>query len=158
MPKASQRVPSRGRLFTEWLSERKFIVNRSFPLEATTIYSSFPRQLPRYTSTYPQLSELTTTMVAIVKNLTTVSLTYTTGVANLEFTLGLTEHLDDQGKKSICSCWASFASFAVSMTPVQKPGPSLGLARSVRAGLTPRPNIAMKWGMNPCPTWVHPTE
>ena len=46
-----------------------------------------------------RLSELTTTMVAIVKNLTTVSLTYTIGVTNLEFTLGLTEHLDDQGNK-----------------------------------------------------------
>lgn len=46
-----------------------------------------------------RLSELTTTMVCIVKNLTTVSLTYTIGVTNLEFTLGLTEHLDDQGNK-----------------------------------------------------------
>ena len=46
-----------------------------------------------------RLSELTTTMVAIVKNLTTVSLTYTIGVTNLEFTLGLTEHLDKQGNK-----------------------------------------------------------
>ena len=46
-----------------------------------------------------RLSELTTTMVCIVKNLTTVTLTYTIGVTNLEFTLGLTEHLDDQGNK-----------------------------------------------------------
>lgn len=46
-----------------------------------------------------RLSELTTTMVCIVKNLTTITLTYTIGVTNLEFTLGLTEHLDEHGNK-----------------------------------------------------------
>ena len=46
-----------------------------------------------------RLPELTNTMVCIVKNMATYSLTYTLGMTNLEFTLGLTEHVDDAGNK-----------------------------------------------------------
>lgn len=46
-----------------------------------------------------RLPELTTTMVCVLKDLTTVTLTYKIGVTNLEFTLGLTENLDAEGNK-----------------------------------------------------------
>ena len=46
-----------------------------------------------------RLSELTNTMVCIVKNMATVTLTYTIGVTNLEFTLGLTENVDKAGNR-----------------------------------------------------------
>ena len=39
-----------------------------------------------------RLPELTNTMVCVVKNLKTLTLTYTLGLTNLEFTLGLTEN------------------------------------------------------------------
>ena len=39
-----------------------------------------------------RLPELTNTMVCVVKSLKTVTLTYTLGLTNLEFTLGLTEN------------------------------------------------------------------
>lgn len=38
-------------------------------------------------------------MVCVLKDLTTVTLTYKIGVTNLEFTLGLTENLDAEGNK-----------------------------------------------------------
>ncbi len=46
-----------------------------------------------------RLPELTNTCVCVVKNLKTVSVIYTLGVTNLEFTLGLTENLDPAGKR-----------------------------------------------------------
>ena len=46
-----------------------------------------------------RLPELTTTMVCILKELSTVTIKYTLGVTNLEFTLGLTEHIDQNGDK-----------------------------------------------------------
>ena len=46
-----------------------------------------------------RLPELTNTMVCIVKGMMTLTFTYTIGVTNLEFTLGLSENLDTQGNK-----------------------------------------------------------
>ena len=42
-----------------------------------------------------RLPELTNTMVCVVKSLRTVTLTYTLGLTNLEFTLGLTENTNE---------------------------------------------------------------
>ena len=46
-----------------------------------------------------RLPELTNTMVCVLKDLHTVTLTYTIGVTNLAFTLGLTANIDSDGKK-----------------------------------------------------------
>ena len=46
-----------------------------------------------------RLPELTKSMICIVKKMNTVSITYTIGLTNLEFTLGLTENTDKTGKK-----------------------------------------------------------
>lgn len=46
-----------------------------------------------------RLTELTTNMVCVLKNMQTVTVTYKIGLTNLEFTLGLTENVDKQGNK-----------------------------------------------------------
>ena len=46
-----------------------------------------------------RLPELTSTMVCILKDMTTVTLMYKIGVTNLEFTLGVTENVDAKGNK-----------------------------------------------------------
>lgn len=46
-----------------------------------------------------RLPDLTTSMVCILKNMKTTTLVYKLGITNLEFTLGLTENRDLDGKK-----------------------------------------------------------
>lgn len=46
-----------------------------------------------------RLHELTNDMVCILKDMQTVTIIYKLSVTNLEFTLGLTENVDNQGKK-----------------------------------------------------------
>lgn len=46
-----------------------------------------------------RISELTNEMVCILKDMRTQSVIYKISVTNLEFTLGLTENIDKQGKK-----------------------------------------------------------
>ena len=45
------------------------------------------------------LPELTNSLVCVVKNMTTLTLTYKLGVTNLDFTIGLTENVDYNGNK-----------------------------------------------------------
>lgn len=46
-----------------------------------------------------RLPELTTSMVTVLKDLTTQTMVYKIGITNLEFTLGLTENLDSHGNR-----------------------------------------------------------
>lgn len=46
-----------------------------------------------------QLPQLTSDLVCVVKDMTTLTITYKLGLTNLEFTVGLTENIDPQGKK-----------------------------------------------------------
>lgn len=46
-----------------------------------------------------RLPELTNEMVCILKDMQTVTIVYKLSLTNLEFTLGLTEHLNNEGKK-----------------------------------------------------------
>lgn len=46
-----------------------------------------------------QLPRLTQEIVCVVKNMNTVTITYKLGITNLEFTVGLTEHLNANGEK-----------------------------------------------------------
>jgi hypothetical protein len=46
-----------------------------------------------------RLPDLTTTMVCILKDISTITMMYKLGITNLEFTLGLTENVGSQGNK-----------------------------------------------------------
>ena len=46
-----------------------------------------------------QLPALTNSLVCVVKEMNTVTLTYKVGVTNLNFTIGLTENIDCMGNK-----------------------------------------------------------
>jgi hypothetical protein len=58
-------------------------------------YASAKKKLP----CLKRLPELTSNMVCILKDMKTETAVYKISVSNLEFTLGLTENLDDEGKK-----------------------------------------------------------
>ena len=45
------------------------------------------------------LPNLTNNLVCVVKDMTTVTLTYKIGITNIDFTIGLTENIDFQGNK-----------------------------------------------------------
>ena len=71
------------------LTQRQFIFTPNHP------YRRVKAKLPCLIS----LPQLTTTLSCVIRNFTTVSLTYTIGLTNLKFTLGLTENLDLYGNK-----------------------------------------------------------
>ena len=58
-------------------------------------YATAKKKLP----CLKRLPELTNNMVCILKDMETETAVYKISVSNLEFTLGLTENLDDEGKK-----------------------------------------------------------
>ena len=64
-------------------------------LSAKDFYKNAKKKLP----CLKRLPELTNDMVCILKDMQTVTIIYRLSVANLEFTLGLTENIDDKGKK-----------------------------------------------------------
>ena len=71
------------------LTENQFNFTQQHP------YETARRKLP----CLKRLPELTTNLVCVVKDLTTVTLTYKIGLTNLDFTLGLTENCDINGNK-----------------------------------------------------------
>lgn len=74
------------------LDSKQFYFTKSHPI----------RDVKKKLKCLCNLYELTNTMVCIVKNLATITLTYAIGITNLEFTLGLTEDLKKTyGKKSV---------------------------------------------------------
>ena len=69
--------------------------NNQFYFDARHPYANAKKKLP----CLKRLPELTNDMVCILKDMQTVTIIYKLSVTNLEFTLGLTENVDNQGKK-----------------------------------------------------------
>ncbi len=71
------------------------LTNSQFYFDARHPYANAKKKLPRL----KRLPELTNDMVCILKDMQTLTIIYKLSVTNLEFTLGLTENIDSQGKK-----------------------------------------------------------
>lgn len=71
------------------------LTNSQFYFDVRHPYANAKKKLP----CLKRLPELTKDMVCILKDMQTVSIIYKLSVTNLEFTLGLTENVDKQGKK-----------------------------------------------------------
>ena len=75
-------------------AQQKKLTDKQFDI-TPTLYKRARKKLP----CLKRLPELTTNLVCVVKDLTTVTLTYKIGLTNLDFTLGLTENTDVNGNK-----------------------------------------------------------
>lgn len=71
------------------------LTNSQFYFDARHPYANAKKKL----QCLKRLPELTNDMVCILKDMQTVTIIYKLSVTNLEFTLGLTENVDNQGKK-----------------------------------------------------------
>ena len=71
------------------------IPNSQFYFDERHLYANAKKKLP----CLKRLPGLTNDMVCILKDMQTVTIVYKLSVTNLEFTLGLTENVDDSGKK-----------------------------------------------------------
>lgn len=71
------------------------ITNTQFFFNQRHPFANVKKKLP----CLKRLPELTNDMVCILKDMQTVTIVYKLSVTNLEFTLGLTEHLDAQDNK-----------------------------------------------------------
>lgn len=71
------------------------LTSRQFYFDARHPYANAKKKLP----CLKRLPELTNDFVCILKDMQTVSIIYKLSVTNLEFTLGLTENIDDKGNK-----------------------------------------------------------
>ena len=71
------------------------LTNSQFYFDARHPYANAKKKLP----CLKRLPELTNNYVCILKDMQTVTIIYKLSVTNLEFTLGLTENTDDNGKK-----------------------------------------------------------
>ena len=71
------------------------LTNSQFYFDARHPYANAKKKLP----CLKRLPELTNDMVCILKDMQTVTIIYKLSVTNLEFTLGLTENVDNQGNK-----------------------------------------------------------
>jgi hypothetical protein len=71
------------------------LTNSQFYFDARHPYANAKKKLP----CLKRLPELTSDMVCILKDMKTVTIVYKLSVTNLEFTLGLTENMDDNGNK-----------------------------------------------------------
>lgn len=71
------------------------LTNVQFYFDARHPYANVKKKLP----CLKRLPELTNDMVCILRDMRTITIIYKLSVTNLEFTLGLTENVDNQGKK-----------------------------------------------------------
>lgn len=71
------------------------LTNNQFYFDTRHPYANAKKKLP----CLKRLPELTNEMVCILKDMQTVTIIYKLSVTNLEFTLGLTENIDNHGKK-----------------------------------------------------------
>jgi hypothetical protein len=71
------------------------LTNNQFYFDARHSYANAKKKLP----CLKRLPELTNDLVCILKDMQTVTIVYKLSVTNLEFTLGLTENVDDKGNK-----------------------------------------------------------
>ena len=76
-------------------AKKRILTNNQFYFTSRHLYSNAKKKLP----CLKRLPELTNDMVCILKDMQTVTIMYKLSVTNLEFTLGLTENLDNHGKK-----------------------------------------------------------
>ncbi len=76
-------------------AKRAILTNSQFYFDAKHPYANAKKKLP----CLKRLPELTKDMVCILKDMQTVTIIYKISVTNLEFTLGLTENIDDKGNK-----------------------------------------------------------
>jgi hypothetical protein len=71
------------------------LTNNQFYFDARHSYANAKKKLP----CLKRLPELTNDLVCILKDMQTVTIVYKLSVTNLEFTLGLTENVDDKENK-----------------------------------------------------------
>ena len=76
-------------------AKKGILTNNQFYFSGRHPYANAKKKLP----CLKRLPELTTEVVCILKDMQTVTIMYKLSVTNLEFTLGLTENLDNYGKK-----------------------------------------------------------
>ncbi len=76
-------------------AKKGMLTNNQFYFSVRHPYANAKKKLP----CLKRLPELTNEMVCILKDMQTVTIMYKLSVTNLEFTLGLTENLDNYGKK-----------------------------------------------------------
>ncbi len=71
------------------------LTNNQFYFDARHPYANAKKKIP----CLKRLPELTNDMVCILKEMKTLTIVYKLSVTNLEFTLGLTENIDKNGRK-----------------------------------------------------------
>ena len=76
-------------------AKKSILTNNQFYFDARHVYANAKKKLP----CLKRLPELTNEMVCVLKNMETMTITYKLSVTNLEFTLGLTENIDNTGNK-----------------------------------------------------------
>lgn len=76
-------------------AKKGILTNNQFYFSVRHPYANAKKKLP----CLKRLPELTNEMVCILKDMQTITIMYKLSVTNLEFTLGLTENLDNYGKK-----------------------------------------------------------
>ena len=76
-------------------AKKSILTKNQFYFDARHVYANAKRKLP----CLKRLPELTNEMVCVLKNMETMTITYKLSVTNLEFTLGLTENIDNTGNK-----------------------------------------------------------
>ena len=75
--------------------KKSILTNNQLYFDARHVYANAKKKLP----CLKRLPELTNEMVCVLKNMETMTITYKLSVTNLEFTLGLTENIDNNGNK-----------------------------------------------------------
>lgn len=76
-------------------AKKGILTTQQFYFTSRHPYVNAKRKLP----CLKRLPELTSNMICILKDLKTKTIVYKLSVTNLEFTLGLTENIDKQGKR-----------------------------------------------------------
>ncbi|MDO5343013.1 MAG: PBECR4 domain-containing protein [Bacteroidia bacterium] len=76
-------------------AKRAILTTRQFYFSTEHSYDGAKKKLPCLI----RLPELTNSLVCVIEDLRTVTLTYKIGVTNLLFTLGLTENTNEEGQK-----------------------------------------------------------
>ena len=76
-------------------AKKSILTNNQFYFDARHVYANAKKKLP----CLKRLPELTNEMVCVLKDMETMTITYKLSVTNLEFTLDLTENIDNNGNK-----------------------------------------------------------
>lgn len=76
-------------------AKKSILTNSQFYFDERHVYANAKKKLP----CLKRLPELTNDMVCILKYMETMTITYKLSMTNLEFTLALTDNIDNTGKK-----------------------------------------------------------